>query len=156
MEFDASVRITRSTAEVFAKLADIQESVQPPESPVAAMEKIPPGPTAVGTRWREVVRLGPWFRMTRWSEVTAIEPGKMLAERFWGGSMRGTLVYTRVARERAGGAPTTGVLDHGGMASTFRLARRPHVAAPSAPTALGHTDRTRTGSPMSRSFEHLR
>jgi len=94
MEFDESVPIARAPSEVFDFLADIQEAVPPSGSPVASMEKIPPGPTAVGTRWREVVRLGPWFTMTMWSEVTAIEPGRMLAERFWGGSMRGTLVYT--------------------------------------------------------------
>lgn len=102
MDFDESVRIARSPSEVFGLLADVQRWAVHPGSPITAMEKLPAGPTAVGTRWREVVRLGPWLRMTIWSEVTDIEPGVMLAERFWGGSMRGTLIYTLQADD--GGA----------------------------------------------------
>ncbi len=94
MQYDESVVIARSPSEVFAFLADVQEHAVGPGSPVAEMEKIPPGPTGVGTRWREVVRLGHRFRMTMWGEVTALVPERLLALRFWGGSMRGTLVYT--------------------------------------------------------------
>jgi len=76
-----------------ALVSDVQRWAVGPGSPVAAMDKIPRGPTRVGTRWREVVRLGPWARMTVWSEVTAVEADRMLAERFWGAGMRGTLAY---------------------------------------------------------------
>lgn len=94
VEFDESVRIARAPTDVFAMLVDVQEWATPPGSPIVAMEKIPPGDTTVGTRWREVVRLGRRRTMTMWSEVTAIEPERLLAARFWGGSMRGTLTYT--------------------------------------------------------------
>lgn len=91
--FDISVRIRRPPEVVFATLADIQEHIHAPGSPVPEMEKMPPGPTVVGTRWREVVRVAPRLTMTVWSEVTAIAPGRMLEESFTGPSMRGTLRY---------------------------------------------------------------
>lgn len=94
MEFDESVPIRRPPSEVFAMLSDVQRWALHSGSPILAMDKLPPGPTEVGTRWREVVRLGPWMRMTIWSEVTAMESGEMLAEHFWGGNMVGELVYT--------------------------------------------------------------
>ncbi len=92
MDFDESVRIARPAADVFAFLADIQAALEP-GTPVLEMEKIPPGPTRVGTRWREVVRLSPLHTMTIWSEVTAVEPDRFLAVRYQGGSMEGTLTY---------------------------------------------------------------
>jgi len=74
-------------------LADIQRYIQP-GSPVPEMEKIPAGPTAVGTRWREVVRLAPFLTMTMWSDVTAIEPGRLLEETFHGPWMTGWIRYS--------------------------------------------------------------
>jgi hypothetical protein len=94
MIFDETVLINRPPEAVFSRLADIQRGAVYPGSPVLAMEKIPPGPTAVGTRWREVVRLGKRRKMTMWSEVTGMDPDATLAERFWGGRMRGVLIYT--------------------------------------------------------------
>lgn len=94
VRFDGSVRIERSARDVFAMLADIQDWATEPGSPVAVLEKTPQEPTAVGTRWREVVRLGLGRTLTIRSEVTAIEPGRLLAMRFRGGHMRGDLVYT--------------------------------------------------------------
>lgn len=93
MDYDISIPIRRPPAVVFAALADIQRYVAP-GSPVPEMEKVPDGPTVVGTRWREVVRLAPHITMTIWSEVTAIEPERLLAETFRGPWMRGTLRYT--------------------------------------------------------------
>jgi len=40
------------------------------------------------------VSLGRKRTMMMWSQVTDIEAGRLLAERFWGGSMRGTLIFT--------------------------------------------------------------
>ena len=93
MDVDISVTIRRSPDVVYAVLADIQRYVSP-GSPVPEMEKFPPGPTAVATRWREVVRVAPFLTMTIWSEVTAIEPDRRLEERFRGPGMTGSLVYT--------------------------------------------------------------
>lgn len=91
--FDHSVTIRRSPSDVFALLADVQRYATPPGSPVAAMDKIPAGPTRVGTRWREVIKLGLGMRMTIWSEVTDLEPEQLLGETWSGGSMRGALTY---------------------------------------------------------------
>jgi hypothetical protein len=98
VDFDIAVTVRRPPPDVLAFLVDIQDHVDPsPSSPVPEMEKIPPGPTRVGTRWREVVRLAPRVTMTVWSEVAALESGRRLAERFWSWWMRGTLEYTVVA-----------------------------------------------------------
>jgi hypothetical protein len=93
MDFDVSVRVRRPPDAVFAMLADIQDYVDP-DSPVPEMEKIPVGPTKVGTRWREVVRLAPHFTMTMWSEVSGAEPGRRLDETFRGPWITGVLSYT--------------------------------------------------------------
>jgi hypothetical protein len=94
IDFDLRIAISCPPAAAFSMLADIQEHIHAPGSPVPEMEKIPPGPTAVGTRWREVVRLAPFLTMTMWTEVTAIEPDHLLATTFHGPWMRGTLRYT--------------------------------------------------------------
>lgn len=93
MDYDISISIRRPPAAVFATLADIQRYVGA-GSPVPEMEKIPDGPTVVGTRWREVVRVAPHLTMTIWSEVTTIEADRLLAESFRGPWMHGTLRYT--------------------------------------------------------------
>jgi hypothetical protein len=93
MDYDLSVTIRRSPEVVYAALADIQRYIDP-GSPVPVMEKIPAGPTTVGTRWREVIRLGPFLAMTMWSQVTAIEPDRRLEERFRGPWITGRLVYS--------------------------------------------------------------
>ena len=93
MEYDLSVTIRRPPERVFAFLEDVQDDAAGPGSPVAEMEKIPPGPTGVGTRWREVVRVAPLVRWTIWSEVTAFEPGRVLEETFRGPFMSGWIRY---------------------------------------------------------------
>lgn len=93
MDFDLAVTIRRSPATVWALLDDVQDHVHRPGSPVAEMEKMPPGPVRVGTRWREIVRLAPFLAMTVTSEVTAVETGRRLEERFNGPWMSGRIVY---------------------------------------------------------------
>lgn len=95
MEFDLAVTIRRPPPVVFALLLDVGDyGDHTPSSLVPVMEKVPPGPTRPGTRWHEVVRLGPGLRMTIWSEVTEIDPDRRLVERFWASWMRGLLTYT--------------------------------------------------------------
>lgn len=101
MHFDHAVTIHRSPSDIFALLADVHLYATPPGSPVAEMEKIPAGPTRVGTRWREVIKLGMGLRMTIWSEVDALEPDRLLSETWSGGNMRGILVY-RIEESVAG------------------------------------------------------
>jgi len=101
VDFDLAVRIRRRPSDVLAFFIDLQDHVdRSPSSPVPELEKIPPGPTHVGTRWREVVRLAPGVRMTVWSEVATLEPGSRMTETFWSSWMRGTLDYTVVAEGR--------------------------------------------------------
>lgn len=90
---EAETLVHRPPEVVFAWLADVQDHAVYPGSPVAAMPKTPSGPTAVGTRWDEVVRLGP-VRMTLVSVVTAIEAGRRLEMRFRGPFQDGDLRYT--------------------------------------------------------------
>jgi hypothetical protein len=93
VEFDLSVTVRRRPDEVLAFMADVQRYGN--RSPrVPKMEKIPEGPTHVGTRWREVVRLAPGLRMTVWSEVTGYDPTQSLVESFHASWMSGRLAYT--------------------------------------------------------------
>lgn len=101
MLFEHSVTVQRAPADVYAFLADVQLYATTPGSPVAAMEKIPPGPTQVATRWREVIKLGLGMRMTIVSEVVAIDPDRRLSEKWHGGNMQGELTY-RIDVEPAG------------------------------------------------------
>lgn len=94
MDFDLSVRIDADPELVYAVLADVQRYATGPGSPVLAMDKAPPGPTRVGTRWREVVHVGPLLNMTMWSQVTECAAGRRLQMDFHGGGMRGWLRYT--------------------------------------------------------------
>lgn len=95
MDFDLSIEIRRPAADVFAFLADVQRyGDHRPGSLVPIMEKVPAGTTRLGTRWHEVVRLGPFAHMTIWSEVTALDPPRRLGERFHAWWMEGRLEYT--------------------------------------------------------------
>ena len=93
MDFDLSVEIGRPPAEVFALLADVERFAAGPGSPVVSMEKIPPGRTEVGTRWREVVRLLPGLSMTVWSVVIDLTPDARLVVDFSSVAFTGRLTY---------------------------------------------------------------
>jgi hypothetical protein len=80
---------------VFAFLLDVGDyGDRSPSSIVPVMEKVPPGPTAPGTVWHEVVRLGAGMRMTIWSDVLEVTPDRLLRESFRASWMTGTLLYT--------------------------------------------------------------
>ena len=86
--------IWRPPAEVFAFLADVQEHEPIPRGAAIRMTKIPPGPTAVGTRWQERVRLLPgcWMRVD--SVVTEIDDPAVLSMDFRSTWCTGHLTYT--------------------------------------------------------------
>jgi hypothetical protein len=95
VDFDLAITVRRPPPDVLAFFLDLQDHLDDsPSSPVPELEKIPAGPTRVGTRWREVVKLAPGVRMTVWSTATAIEPDRRLAETFTSSWMHGTLEYT--------------------------------------------------------------
>lgn len=94
MAVDLAIPIRRPPAVVFAFLTDVQDHMtEASRSIVPELEKVTPGPTRVGTRWREVVRVAPGLRFTIWSEATAVEPDRRLVETFAARWMRGSLTY---------------------------------------------------------------
>ncbi|MBN1538175.1 MAG: SRPBCC family protein [Anaerolineales bacterium] len=93
MEFKLSVSINRLPADVFAFLRDKDEYPQEKGSPVLTLEKTTPGPCGVGTRYREVVQMLPFYRGEIHSEITRFEPHEYLEEDFNGAGMYGHLAY---------------------------------------------------------------
>ena len=57
------------------------------------LEKTTPGPTGVGTCYREVVQMLPFYRGEILSEITRFEPNAYLEEDFRGAGMVGHLSY---------------------------------------------------------------
>jgi hypothetical protein len=93
LAFDLSVRIRRPAPEVFPLLADIQDAEPLPRRATLRMVKDPSGPTAVGTRWHEAVRIAPgcWLRIE--NIVTEMEPPARLSIDFTTRSFGGHLTY---------------------------------------------------------------
>ena len=94
LEFDLAVEIRRPPEVVYAFLAAKEQHPQPPGSPVLRLDRLTPGPAQVGTRWIEVVRVGPGMSMTVRSHADQVEPGIALGERFTSSWFTGRLAYT--------------------------------------------------------------
>lgn len=94
MYFDLSVIIDRSPQDVFAFLRDKDKYPQKPRSPVLALQQTTPGSPGVGTRYREVVQMLPFYRGEILSVITCFEPGARLEEDFAGAGMKGHLAYS--------------------------------------------------------------
>jgi len=94
MYFDLSITIDRPPGDVFAFLRDKDKFPQKPGSPVLALQQTTPGPPGVGTRYREVVQMLPFYRGVILSVITRFEPGAHLEEDFAGAGMKGHLAYT--------------------------------------------------------------
>ena len=101
MNFEISIAIDRAPADVFAFLRDIDQHPRKPGSPVLALDKITPGPVAIGTRYREVVQMMPLVRGEIRSQITRFEPPEYLAMDFAGAGMSGHLAY-QILSEGAG------------------------------------------------------
>ena len=93
MRFELAMSIDRPAADVFAFLRDKDQYPQEADSPVLLLEKTTAGPPGVGTRYREVVQMLPFFRGEIISEITRCEPGGFLEEDFEGPGMAGHLAY---------------------------------------------------------------
>jgi len=94
MLFDLSIHIVRAPEDVFLFLRDKDRHPQEPGSPVLVLEKTTPGPARVGTRYREVVQMLPFYRGEIRSELTRCKAGLVLEERWRGAGMVGLLQYT--------------------------------------------------------------
>jgi hypothetical protein len=93
MRFRLQLEISAPIEDVFAFFRDKHLHVQRQGSAVSLIEKITPEPVKVGTQFREVVNVFPWYQMEIRSEVTRFEPVERIAEDFWGPAMRGDLEY---------------------------------------------------------------
>lgn len=75
--FSESITISRPSADVFAFVADMN-NIPKWQSEVVSSRVITPGPTKVGTRFTEDVKMGP-TRTTAACEVTEFSPGSSMA-----------------------------------------------------------------------------
>jgi len=66
---------------------------QKPDSPVLVLEKTTHGSVRVGTRYREIVQMPPYYYREILSEITSFEPNRYLEEDFGGAGMSGHLAY---------------------------------------------------------------
>jgi len=91
--WSSSVDIRRPPEAVFHFLANIQDVQQPKDSPVLALDLITEGPPRLGSRYREVVQMLPFFKGEIFSEITAFEPPRVLEMTWKGPGLRGTDRY---------------------------------------------------------------
>lgn len=95
MEFLLNIHIRASTSRIYTFFRDLYANNWSQNPVVPVYEKLTPGPVAVGTRFREVVRvLPPLIHFEIISTVTAIEDGRRLAYDWRGPGMHGELEYT--------------------------------------------------------------
>lgn len=93
LTFDLSVAIRRPPATTYAALADVQDLEPIPRTAGVRMRKSPLGPTRVGTRWHEQVRMAPGLWMRIESTVTDARPPDLLGMDFTGAWFTGHLAY---------------------------------------------------------------
>ncbi len=91
--WSSSVDIRRPPEAVFHFLANIQDVQQPKDSPVLALDLITEGPPRLGSKYREVVQMLPFFKGEIFSEITAFEPPRVLELAWTGPGMKGTDRY---------------------------------------------------------------
>lgn len=87
--FCSSVNIGRPPEVVFQFFANVHLVPQAKDSPVLALEMTTPGPPGLGSRYREVVRMLPFYNGEFLSEVVAFEPSLLLEEVWTGPAMAG-------------------------------------------------------------------
>lgn len=93
MLFEIFIWIDRPPPVVYLFLRDKDIIPRKPGSPVLVLEKTTRGPVDVGTRYREVVQMFPFFRGEIRSVITRYEPFRYLEEDFEGAGMIGHLAY---------------------------------------------------------------
>ena len=93
MYFELTITIQRPPTVVFVFLRDKEKYPQEANSPVLILEKTTPGAPGVGTCYREVVQMLPFYQGEIISVITGFEPYKLLEEDFRGAGMHGHLAY---------------------------------------------------------------
>lgn len=89
IEFSESVNISTPPEQVFHFLAYIDLVKQADDSPVLALERTTSGTPQVGTKYREVVQILPFYRGVFLSQITVFEPPLVLDIDFTGPGMTG-------------------------------------------------------------------
>jgi hypothetical protein len=87
--FCSSVNIGRRPEAVFHFLANLDSVQQAEGSPVLALDSTTSGPPGLGSKYREVVRMLPFYKGEFLSEVTAFEPPRVLEMVWTGPAMAG-------------------------------------------------------------------
>ena len=93
MYFELTISIHRPPADVFVFLRDKDKYPQEADSPVLLLEQTTSGLPGVGTCYREVVQMLPFYQGEILSTITRFEPDEHLEEEFRGAGMYGHLAY---------------------------------------------------------------
>jgi hypothetical protein len=93
MYFELTISINRPPADVFAFLRDKDKYPQEEDSPVLLLEQTTSGLPCVGTCYREVVQMLPFYQGEILSTITRFDPDVYLEEDFRGAWMYGHLAY---------------------------------------------------------------
>jgi len=87
--FCSSINIGRSREAVFHLLANVDRVQQAEGSPVRALDRMTSGPPGLGSKYREVVRMLPFYQGEFLSQITAFEPPSLLEMVWTGPAMTG-------------------------------------------------------------------
>lgn len=87
--FSSSVNIARPPEVVFEFLANVHRVQQAEGSPVLALDMTTSGAPRLGSRYREVVQMFPFYKGEFLSEITAFEPPWLLELAYTGPGMIG-------------------------------------------------------------------
>jgi len=87
--FRSSVEIRTRPDAVFSFLANLDRVQQAEGSPVVGLEYTTPGSPRLGSKYREVVRMLPFYKGEFISEITAFEPPLLLELTWTGPAMTG-------------------------------------------------------------------
>jgi hypothetical protein len=101
MNFELSISINCTQEKVFIFLRDKDQHIQDSNSPVLVLDRITDLPVAVGTRYREVVKMLPFYRSEIFSTITRYEPYEYLEEDFYSKGMKGYLAYQFIDNEES-------------------------------------------------------
>ena len=93
MEFELAITINRPQEDIFIFLRDKDQHKQKECSPVLVLERITDAPVKVGTKYREVVQMLPFYKSEILSVITRYEPYEYLEEDFYSKGMKGHLAY---------------------------------------------------------------
>ena len=91
--WSSSIDIRRGPDAVFELLANIQNVQQADTSPVLALDLETAGPPHLGSKYREVVQMLPFFKGEFLSEITVFDPPRVLEMAWTGPGMAGTDRY---------------------------------------------------------------